>query len=118
MAGRPIPPELEAHIASLLRRARVAGSDDPPAAWQLLEDAHVLAQAWAGPHVRVHLAMLRFGLEKGDLREALGQLTRVLIAGPGSLAGKFPVGNTGRARVPLSMPMPIRDDLREILGRR
>lgn len=57
------------------------------------------------------------GIGEGDFREVLGQLTRVLIAGPGSLAGKFPLGNTGRARVPLTMPMPMRDDLRKILDR-
>jgi hypothetical protein len=34
---------------------------------------------------------------------------------PGSLTGRYPVGNTGRARVPATQPMPIREDLADLL---
>jgi hypothetical protein len=69
----------------------------------------------AGPHVRTHLAMLGYGLRQRDRREILGQVLRVLVAAPGSWTGKYPVGNTGGANVSAVKPMPIPDDLREVL---
>lgn len=54
---------------------------------------------------------------QGDVREVHGQLSRIAVAGPGSLSGRYPAGNTGRARVPATLPMPIRSDLVEILAR-
>lgn len=52
-----------------------------------------------------------------DLRELLGQVVRITVAGVGSLFGRYPVGNTGRARVPIAQPMPIAPDLQAILDR-
>ncbi len=84
--------------------------------WRLLEDAHVLSQPWARWHVRVHLAMLAAGVRERDVREVWGQLVRLVVAGPGSMTRRYPMGNTGRARVPATQPMPIPDDLAELLG--
>ena len=36
-----------------------------------------------------------------------GRWLRLVVAGPGSLAGRFPEGNSGRARVSMFAPMPI-----------
>ena len=84
-----------------------------------LERAHVLSQAFAGPHVRVHGRMLGYGLRRLDLREVLGQLARVLVAAPGSWLGRAPLGNTGGADVGILTPMPIPEDLQALLdGRR
>lgn len=83
--------------------------------WQLLEDAHVLSQPWAWPHVRVHGSMLVTGWKARDVREVRGQLLRLLAGGPASAVGRYPVGNTGRARVSAIQPMPVRPDLAEIL---
>lgn len=66
-------------------------------------------------HVRVHLRMLAFGLRRRDPVEVFGQLLRVLVAGPGSLLGRAPLGNTGGARVGILTPMPIPEDLRAML---
>ena len=44
-----------------------------------------------------------------------GQIVRLVVAGPGSLIRRYPVGNTGRARVRATQPMPIREDLAELL---
>lgn len=85
--------------------------------WQLLEDAHVLSQPWARPHIRVHLAMLAAGWRTRDWREVRGQILRLLVGGPASALGRYPTGNTGRARLPATRPMPIRPDLAEILRR-
>ncbi|MDA2962119.1 MAG: DUF3703 domain-containing protein [Actinomycetota bacterium] len=85
--------------------------------WSLLEDAHVLSQPWALMHVRVHGSMFVAAIVQRDVREVRGQLSRIAVAGPGSLSGRYPTGNTGRARVPATQPMPIRSDLVEILER-
>ena len=85
------------------------------ACWQLLEDAHVLSQPWVWPHVRVHGHMLVTGWKARDVREVRGQLLRLLAGGPASAVGRYPVGNTGRARVSAIQPMPVRPDLAEIL---
>jgi hypothetical protein len=59
--------------------------------------------------------MLATGVHVRDVREVWGQLLRLAVAGPGSLTGRYPVGNTGRARVPATQPMPIREDLADLL---
>jgi len=48
-----------------------------------------------------------------DPREVLGQLIRLAVAGVGSAIGRYPAGNTGRARVSLLAPMPVPADLAE-----
>lgn len=84
-------------------------------AWALLEEAHVLSQPWARPHVRVHLAMLGLGWRTRDRREVVGQVIRTLVAGPGSLSGRYPGGNIGRATVPATQSMPVPAELRGLL---
>ena len=85
--------------------------------WSLLEDAHVLSQPWARMHVRVHGSMFVAAVVQRDVREVRGQLSRIAVAGPGSLSGRYPTGNTGRARVPAMQPMPIAGELAEVLQR-
>lgn len=85
--------------------------------WQLLEDAHVLSQPWAWPHTRVHGAMLAAGWRSRDAREVRGQLVRLLVGGLASSLDRYPAGNTGRARVAATHPMPIRPDLADVLRR-
>jgi hypothetical protein len=85
--------------------------------WRHLERAHVLSQPWAFDHVRVHAAMLRRGWHERDRVEVRGQLLRLVVAGPGSLVNRYPIGNNGRARVSATMPMPITDhDVRAALA--
>ena len=83
--------------------------------WTLLEDAHVLSQPWAWLHVRVHGSMFVAAIVQRDVREVRGQVLRFLVGGPASAVGKYPMGNTGRARVPATQPMPIRSDLAKML---
>lgn len=84
---------------------------------QSLERAHVLAQPWAWPHTKVHLGMLRRGWAARDGTEIRGQLTRAVVAAIGSVTGRYPVGNTGRARVRATAPMPLDADTSELLAR-
>ncbi len=90
-------------------------------AFQHLERAHVLSQAYALPHLRVHVAMLRLGLRRRHLGEIVGQWIRGLAAAPASLIGHYPRGNTGGTNVHPLRSMPIPPDLEarldEPLGR-
>jgi len=109
---RPLPVALGQHINDLLDEAAALRSRrDIDAAWRLLEDAHVLSQPWVQPHLRVHVAMLLLGWSQRNRAEVVGQLGRLVVAGPGTVFGRYPVGNTGRADVSAFEPMPIRDDL-------
>lgn len=94
-------------------RARRAG--DAAAAWTALDRAHILSQPSALLHTRVHVAMLVLAVRTRDLRELAGQLIRLAVAGIGSLLGRYPRGNTGRARVAINEPMPIPPDLATLL---
>jgi hypothetical protein len=50
-------------------------------------------------------------VRRRDRREIVGQLLRLVVAGPGSLTGRYPVGNTGGADVSALTRMPIPADL-------
>jgi len=116
MSRRSMPAAVAERLGSDLASAGAeARAGDPDAAWVLLEEAHVLSQPWALPHVRVHAAMLALGWRTRDSHEVWGQLLRVVVAGPGSLTGRYPEGNTGRASLPATQPMPVPDDLRSLL---
>jgi len=95
------------------RSARAAG--DPAAEWHHLERAHILSQPLAGPHLKTHADMLGAAGRRRDAREVVGQLLRLVLAVPGSLTGRYPVGNTGGADVSAFRPMPIPGDLRALL---
>jgi hypothetical protein len=109
-------PKLRQHFEYELQQSREAEArGDPASAWTSLERAHILSQAHAGPHIRVHCAMLAFAWRARNAREFLGQLPRVLLAGPGSLSGRAPLGNTGGTNVGIFTPMPIPEDLQALL---
>ncbi|MDC0707625.1 DUF3703 domain-containing protein [Stigmatella sp. ncwal1] len=109
-------PHLRRHFELELRAFREAEArEEMTAAWRLLERAHILSQAHAWPHLRVHGAMFAFAWRRRDMREWLGQWPRLLLAAPGSWLGRAPRGNTGGAHVGLFTPMPIPEDLQEWL---
>ena len=115
-----LPSDKRTRLASAwsneMARAREARAhDDPAGEWHHLERAHILSQPLVLPHLRTHRAMLGAALRRHDRREVAGQLVRLLLAGPGSLTGRYPVGNTGGADIGAFVPMPIPADLRSIL---
>jgi hypothetical protein len=59
--------------------------------------------------------MLATAIRRRDRHELLGQLFRIIVAAPGSLTGKYPVGNTGGADVSAFSPMAVPEDLRPLL---
>src|SRR4051812_41121165 len=92
--------------------ARFARSQgDLASEWHHLERAHILSQPRAGLHLRTHVTMLGAGIRRHDRHEIVGQLLRLIVAGPGSVTGRYPIGNTGGANVNALTPMPIPDDL-------
>lgn len=109
----PMPADTRAAMdAEVVRgRSRIATADR----WAALERAHILSQPWAWPHVQVHGAMLRLALHQRDGKEIVGQVVRLAVAGPGSAAGRYPVGNTGRSDVGLTEVMAIPGDLKPLL---
>ncbi|WP_234002600.1 MULTISPECIES: DUF3703 domain-containing protein [Sphingopyxis] len=98
------------------RAARTAG--DGRSAWIALERAHVVAQSFFALHLASHWRMLGYALALGDGREAAGQLFRLALVPLGSLTGRLPVGNTGRARISAFKPMPIPSDLEALISQR
>lgn len=80
-------------------------------AFRHLERAHVLAQRMTSRHAFIHWRMLVAGLRRGDLREAVGQVPRIVAS---ILFSRLwvPRGNSGRARVSAFQPMPVPEDLR------
>jgi hypothetical protein len=83
--------------------------------WRHLERAHILSQPMIVPHIRTHLSMIGYALRRHDRRELAGQVLRLILAGPGSLSRRYPVGNTGGANVSAFLPMDIPTDLQPFL---
>lgn len=83
-------------------------------AFHHLERAHILSQRHTSEHVQVHWLMLRLGASVGAWREVIGQSTRIVAAAVFSRIW-VPIGNTGRANVSATKPMPVPDDLRSLL---
>ena len=99
-----------------MREARTHGaSGNTLGVWRHLGRAHIVSQPLAGLHVRTHYRMLIQGAREHRGREVVGQLLRIIVAGPASLVGRYPVGNTGGADVPATRPMPVPDDLAAVL---
>ena len=103
-----------AYDEELRAARRHATAADWSSAFSRLERAHILGQRSTRAHVRVHGEMLRIGWLRGDTREVLGQVTRLLAA---LLFSRIwvPVGNTGGANVSAFAPMDIPEDLRRLL---
>ncbi len=100
-------------IDTELEEARASG--DP---WPALERAHIVSQPWAWQHTRVHAAMLRLAWRHRDRHELIAQLIRIAVAGPGSLVGRNPTGNTGRSTMRLTEQAPIPPDLAALIQSR
>ncbi|MEV0582567.1 DUF3703 domain-containing protein [Nonomuraea sp. NPDC050310] len=111
--GRAMPAQVRRAYDEEMRAARVAVDDQ--VRWRHLERAHILSQPWAWPHTVNHVAMFVLAVRQRDRREALGQVVRIVAAAPASALGRYPEGNTGRARVGIREPMPVPADLAGVL---
>lgn len=93
MRVRRMPSPVRAAFEAELRAARTA--PDTAAFWRAAERAHILSQPWPWPHTCAHWLMLGRALRERDRVEAMGQLIRMLVAGPGSALGRYPEGTLG-----------------------
>ncbi|WP_378739875.1 DUF3703 domain-containing protein [Nocardia brasiliensis] len=109
-----MPPTVRAAFEAEL--ASADATTDLDEMWRCLERAHILSQEWAWPHTRAHWHMFRLAARCRDRREMVGQVVRLLVAGPGSALGRSPRGNTGRTAVGLRTVMPVPPDLDRILA--
>lgn len=95
----------------LANHARARDVGDVASAWRALERAHIVSQPRLRPHMRVHLTMLAFAIRLRQPGEIAGQLARLALAPLGSITGRIPRGNTGRADVSAFRPMSIPPEL-------
>jgi len=86
-------------------------------AFRRFERAHILGQRSTRLHVRAHVAMVSVARRRGDNREIVCQLQRIVAA---ALFSRIwvPTGNTGGTNVSAVQRMPIPDDLKRVLERR
>lgn len=110
--SRNIRPFVDAELHAARELFGQGRADD---AFRHLERAHVLGQASTWQHVRVHFRMLAWGLRQRHGREIAGQLLRIAGAATLTAIGRVPEGNTGGANVSPMRPMPIPDELAELI---
>ena len=121
MNARVLTPDAQAQLheawaGEIISAKRARSGGDATGEWGHLERAHILSQPLAGPHLRTHIEMLSAAARRRDVHEMIGQLFRLAVAAPGTLTGKYPVGNTGGANVSAFAPMRIPDDLQRLLA--
>lgn len=99
----------------LQRAAEAEAAGNPVVSFRHLERAHVLGQGATVEHVRVHLAMLHWAVRHRRLREAMGQILRIVGAGTKTAFGWVPTGNTGGANISPFKPLPVPPDLKQVI---
>ena len=101
-------------VARLVQEANEAGSTKQ--AWLYLEAAHVVGQLHLKPHLQTHALMLGLAWRTRDWPEAAGQLLRLALVPLGHLSGRLPLGNPGRSTVSAFEPLPVRQELAELIA--
>mgnify|MGYP000619178657 CR=1 FL=1 len=105
------------HVAIELKLAEQCyQSGQPQAAFTHLENAHVIGQSSTYLHVKAHVAMLIWGMRERNIKEALGQVVRIVGAATKTIFGLVPLGNTGGTNVSPFKPMPLSAEHTKILN--
>ena len=94
---------------------QVEAGGDSAAAFKHLERAHVLGQASTVEHVRVHIQMLLWALRHHHLREAAGQVLRIVGAATKTSVGLVPSENTGGTNISPFQSLPMPQDLAALI---
>lgn len=109
---------LDEHISREISIAdERAAAGDLASAFGHLERAHVLGQASTRDHTRVHWRMFKLAIRMHSPREIFGQIIRIIGAATKTPFGIYPRGNTGGANVWFFKPMPVPQDLQELLNK-
>ena len=107
---------IEPAVTSELRAGAVQeAAGHAKVSFRHLERAHVLGQASTVQHVRVHVQMLLWAVRRRVLREAAGQVLRIIGAATKTAVGWVPTGNTGGSNISPFKPVPIPADLQTVL---
>lgn len=99
----------------LANAKRAKSADDLQQEFTHLERAHVLGQESTYWHVKVHVLMLIWATRNGSVREALGQIFRIVGAATKTAFGLVPQGNTGGTNVSPFKKMPISPELAALI---
>lgn len=112
-----MPAELRLAFDQHLRDGRLAlDAGRHNEAMSQFEAAHILSQAWTWPHVRSHVALLRWAYRTGQRRELVGQVARIAAAILFTWLW-VPRGNPGSTRVGALVRQPIPRDLASLMAR-
>lgn len=104
----------QAYRRELAAAASAERNGDYRLAFSHLERAHIVSQRYTLAHTATHFRMLRLAARRHDFREVLGQLPRAIAALVFSRIW-VPVGNTGGTNASAFAPMPIPEDLAQVL---
>jgi hypothetical protein len=85
-------------------------------AFHQFERSHIIGQRFPIEHTISHYWMLKIALKKRNVKDALGQIFRMLSGFIGSVLNIYPVGNTGGSDVSPFKEMDIPQDLVELLN--
>ena len=108
--------KLAAYVQAELDEATLAKlAGDTQQEFIHLERAHVLGQESTYWHVKVHMLMLAWAIRNRSVREAMGQVFRIVGAATKTAFGLVPQGNTGGANVSPFKKMPIEPDLAALI---
>lgn len=102
-------------IAELASAKRVRSVGDTQQEFVHLERAHVIGQESTYWHVKVHVWMLAWAIRNRSVREALGQVFRIVGAATTTAFGLVPQGNTGGANVSPFKTMLIAPELAALI---
>jgi len=110
--SKQIKPYIEAEL-NKAASARSASYYDEE--FSHLERAHVLGQESTYWHVKVHVLMLAWAVRNHAIKEALGQVVRIIGAATVTVLGLIPLGNTGGSNVKPFKKMPIDPELAALI---
>ena len=115
---RTFTKRIASSVESELENAKLARSaGDFSQEFTHLERAHVLGQESTYWHVKVYVLMLVWATRNGLVREALGQVFRIVGAATKTAFGLVPQGNTGGANVSPFKKMPVSPELAALIQR-
>jgi len=99
----------------LMHGFKTASAAEAGERWAWLEAAHVVGQHDFALHWASHTAMLRFALRTWDLREAAGQVFRLVLVPLVHLVQRLPAGNPGRVTVSAFASRPVDERLGQLI---
>lgn len=112
--SKNIAPFVKAEIANA---KNLALANKPTEAFIHLENAHVLGQESTWWHVRVHCLMFLWALDQQNIKEAIGQIIRILGAATKTSIGLVPAGNTGGANISPFKRLPVNPALQAAISK-